>query len=424
MGGDRGHHSESGSSPVMTLAIQQADWFRADSLRRVVSALTDSDGGPRIVGGAVRDTLLGHAVSDVDLATMLLPNEVMKRLEAAGIKAVPTGLDHGTITAVSDGRNYEVTTLRRDVATDGRRAVVAFSMDWQEDASRRDFTINALYADSQNGEISDYFAGQSDLERGIVRFIGNADQRIAEDYLRILRYFRFFARFGHNGPDPAAISACAKGTHGLTALSRERIAQELTRLLSVSFPVKAVRLMVENAIFAPFLPELHENAADQLAELVKRETRFGLELSLPSRFLSLLPRDAAIADKVAARLKFSNRLRENLAMRVGAALPTADNIRETAYRRGLECARDVAALYADETSVDECLSQLNDWDIPKFELGGGELIAMGLPAGPLVARTLRHIEAEWIKEGFPPPERLSQIASQSVGPLLSATRNA
>ncbi len=185
------------------LSLPEAEWRDADSLKRVVAALKDGHGGPRIVGGAVRDTLLGLRVSDVDVATILTPDEVIDRLEAARIKAIPTGLDHGTVTAVADARNYEITTLRRDVATDGRRAVVAFSTDWREDAARRDFTINALYADPETGEIFDYFAGLSDLEAGIVRFIGDADDRIAEDYLRILRYFRFLARYGH-GPINAA----------------------------------------------------------------------------------------------------------------------------------------------------------------------------------------------------------------------------
>ena len=175
--------------------LPDVEWRDADGLKRVIAALADDHGGPRIVGGAVRDSLLGIAVTDVDLATILHPDAVIDRLEAARIKAVPTGLDHGTVTAVADGKNYEITTLRRDVATDGRRATVAFATDWREDAARRDFTINALYADPNTGEIFDYFDGLADLESGTIRFIGDADQRIAEDFLRILRYFRFLARF-------------------------------------------------------------------------------------------------------------------------------------------------------------------------------------------------------------------------------------
>ncbi|HEV7234450.1 MAG TPA: CCA tRNA nucleotidyltransferase, partial [Sphingorhabdus sp.] len=229
--------------------LPDAEWRNADGLKRVVAALRDDHGGPRFVGGAVRDSLLGLEVSDVDLATTLLPQEVIDRLDAARIKAIPTGLDHGTVTAVADGRNYEVTTLRRDVATDGRRATVAFSTDWGEDAVRRDFTVNALYADPATGEIYDYFGGIGDLHAGIIRFIGDADLRIAEDYLRILRFFRFLARYGHGEVDASSLAACASGAHGLTALSRERIAQELTKLLILPNPVAALGLMVQHGIF-------------------------------------------------------------------------------------------------------------------------------------------------------------------------------
>jgi poly(A) polymerase len=231
--------------------LPDAEWQHHDGLKRIVAALDDVYGGPRYVGGAVRDTLLGLPVSDVDIATALLPNEVINRLEAAGIKAIPTGIEHGTVTAAVDGKNYEITTLRRDVATDGRRATVAFATDWQEDASRRDFTINALYADPKSGEVFDYFNGLSDLEARRLRFIGDAHQRIAEDFLRILRYFRFLARYGGGQIDADAIAACATGAHGLTALSRERIAQELTRILGLQNPVASVLLMIASGIFSP-----------------------------------------------------------------------------------------------------------------------------------------------------------------------------
>ena len=285
--------------------LTQSAWQQSEGLNRVVEALRDEQGGPRYVGGAVRDTLLGWDVTDVDLATPLLPEVVMARLEAARIKAVPTGLDHGTVTAVADGRNYEITTLRRDVETHGRRATVAFSTDWQEDAARRDFTFNALYADPNSGEIFDYFGGREDLDAGIVRFIGDADERISEDFLRILRYFRFLARYGKGAVDDAAIRACAKGAHGLTALSRERIAQELTRLLMLADPVASVQLMIENGIFAPFLPELSSSALISLQQLVQREALHKQPVSLPARLLTLLPKDPLVVDRVASRLKLS-----------------------------------------------------------------------------------------------------------------------
>lgn len=408
----------------MNVTLPDAGWRDVDGLKRVVAALKDEHGGPRIVGGAVRDTLLGLAVSDVDIATTLTPDEVIIRLEAARVKAVPTGLEHGTVTAVADAKNYEITTLRRDVATDGRRAVVAFSTDWSEDASRRDFTINALYADPATGEIFDYFAGLSDLQAGIIRFIGDADQRIAEDYLRILRYFRFLARYGHGPVDAQAIAACAKGAHGLTALSRERIAQELTKLLTLPNPVVALSLMVEHGIFAPFLPELVGDAVGRFTTLTEREQAFSQSISLPARLLSLLPKEPVSVDRVAARFKLSNKLREALAMRVSEPAPDAETIRALAYRNGTDCARDAAMLYTADDEIEHCLQQLAGWQVPAFELKGGDIIAMGLNAGPAVAKTLRSIEALWISEDFPDRSRLTEIAAQTVAEILSASRNA
>lgn len=424
MGGYGRDYRKSGPSPDMTSQISNAVWFRADSLRRVVDALRDDVGGPRIVGGAVRDTLIGVDVTDVDLATPYIPTAVIDRLESARIKAVPTGIDHGTVTAVVDGRNYEITTLRRDVATDGRRATVAFSTDWREDASRRDFTINALYADPDSGEVFDYFDGQSDLAAGIVRFIGDADQRIAEDFLRILRYFRFFARFGHGAIDMQALRACAKGVHGLTALSRERIAQELTRLMALSNPVLAVELMVDNGIFAPFLPELKDRAAAHLEQLYAREVAHQQKISLSARLLTLLPRDAIVVERVAARLKLSNKLRDNLAKRVSTPDPSVHNIREVAYRSGMDCATDAAMLYADGEILRDCLVKLGTNSVPEFELKGGDLIALGLPAGTVVGKALHTVETSWISEDFPPRARQMEIARQLVGTLLSASKKA
>ncbi len=404
--------------------LPDARWRNSEGLRKVVAALADEHGGPRYVGGAVRDTLLGLDVSDVDMATILHPQSVIDQLEAAGIKAVPTGLNHGTVTAVTDGKNYEITTLRRDVATDGRRATVEFSSEWREDAARRDFTINALYADPATGEIFDYFGGLDDLENGTVRFIGDADQRIAEDFLRILRYFRFLARYGRGAVDTDAIKACAKGAHGLTALSRERIAQELTKLLALPNPVEAIALMVKERIFAPFLPELAEEAALKIASLKAREVKFQQALSLQARLLTLLPKDVAIVDRVAARMKLSNKLREGLSSRVSSDTPTSQNIQALAYQCGLPCAVDVTLLYASDKDVGDCLARLDGWRMPEFDLKGGELILMGLNPGPMVAKTLKLIEARWISEGFPPAVRLIEIARQSVADALSASRNA
>ncbi len=406
----------------MTATLPDADWRHAPDLKRIVAALHDDIGGPLVVGGAVRDSLLGQDVTDIDLATPLHPEQVMARLDAIGIKVIPTGVDHGTVTAVGDGENYEITTLRRDVATDGRRATVAFADNWREDAERRDFTINALYAHIESGEILDYFEGLGDLASGTVRFIGDAATRIAEDYLRIMRYFRFFARFGRGNPDPQALEACSAAAHSLTALSRERIAQELLKIVALPDPSATIALMQTHGIFAQFMPEIVPDAAEQMAQLVIREKAKGLSPSLPARFLSLLPRDAIVVDKVAARLKLSNKFRENLAARIAVQAENAGDIRAAAYRKDIEAARDAALLYASDANVDAMLSALHDWEVPAFTIKGGDLIARGLTAGPVVAKTLQAVEARWIEEGFPAAERLNEIADQAAVSALLASR--
>ena len=420
MGRDGGNHRQSRAAAGMTpVRLPDAEWQHVDGLKSVLAALDDVYGGPRYVGGAVRDTLLGLPVSDVDIATTLLPNEVINRLEASGIKAIPTGIEHGTITAAVDGKNYEITPLPRAGATDSRRATVAFATDWQEDAARRDFTINALYADPQSGKVFDYFNGLSDLEARRLRFIGDAHQRIAEDFLRILRYFRFLARYGGGQIDADAIEACANGAHGLTALSRERIAQELTRILGLKDPVASVDLMIQNGIFTPFLPELSKSAADHLKQLLQREAQFKQPVSLPARFLALLTQDIVSADKVAARLKLSNKMREGFGHRLRAGVPTPFNVRAIAYGADIDTARDAVMLYAVDADVPECLAQLEQWDIPTLSIKGGELISMGLPAGPLVAKTLQAIEAGWIEEDFPDAARQREMAVQMVNAALA-----
>ena len=403
--------------------LPRTEWREAKGLKRVIEALADAHGGPRIVGGAVRDSLLGLAVTDVDLATILLPETVIARLEAVRIKAVPTGLSHGTVTAVVDGKNYEITTLRRDVATDGRRATVSFATDWREDAARRDFTINALYADPESGEIFDYFGGLEDLRNHTVRFIGDASQRIAEDHLRILRYFRFLARFGDGVVDAQAITACASAANSLLALSRERIASELLKLLGLPDPRRAVVLMVEHSIFASFLPELADNAAVALDRLLAREQTYALKPSLPARILSLLPRDRDIAQNVAMRLKLSNAMRADMVARVKGAPPATDNIRALAYHANIDCARDAAMLFADDDEFAACMERLDCWTVPQFSIKGGDLIARGLPMGPLVARTLKVIEAQWIAENFA-NHRIPAITDQAIADALLVSRNA
>lgn len=391
--------------------LPDAAWRHRAGLDRLAEALGMADDVTRFVGGSVRDTILGVAVHDVDLATRLPPDRVMERLKAADIRAVPTGIAHGTITAVLESGPVEVTTLRRDVSTDGRHAIVAFTDDWREDAARRDFTINALYANHPSGTIRDYFGGLDDLAAGTVRFIGDPYQRIAEDHLRILRFFRFHARFGDQ-PDAAALSACTARAKDLMALSRERIASELLRLLVAPRAVAVVALMVEHAIFAPVLPEITPEGRDRLARLARRERESGISADAVRRLAALLPPDPAVTDQVGARLKLSNADRKRLASAVVAA--DGRSPQELAYRLGVPAAID-RLLIGSETDI----APIVDWIPPRLPITGGALVERGIEKGPDVARLLHAIEDRWLAERFPDAERVAQIADDVIGQAAS-----
>jgi len=390
------------------MTLPQADWRHRFGLERLVEVL----GEVRFVGGSVRDTLLGIPVSDVDLATPLAPQRVVELLRAAGIRAVPTGIDHGTITAVLESGPVEVTTLRRDVSTDGRRATVAFTDDWREDAARRDFTINALYADPLTGEIFDYFGGLADLEARHVRFIGDPLERIAEDHLRILRFFRFLARFGDQA-DPVGLDACTARAKDLMALSRERIRDELLKLLVARDAVRVVRLMIERGIFEPVLPEI--TSPDLLAHLAEREAATGILADPIRRLVAVLPRDGATADQIGARLKLSNAERKRLVAATGEPLEAPKPL---AYRLGRETALD-RLLLSDRNLAE--IEEIRAWEAPRLPLGGGALVARGLAKGPDVARALRAVEDRWIAEGFPGEDRVNALADEVVAQALLAT---
>jgi poly(A) polymerase len=394
----------------MGMTLPGAAWRHRPGLDRLVDAL--GHGAARYVGGAVRDTLLDLPVTDVDLATSHSPERVVELLEAAGIKAIPTGLAHGTITAVSSGTVVEVTTLRRDVSTDGRRATVAFTDDWREDAARRDFTINALYADPATGELFDYFGGLADLEARHIRFIGDPLQRIAEDHLRILRFFRFLARFGDT-PDPAALDACTARANDLMALSRERIRDELLKLLVAGDAVRVVELMVERGILRPVLPEIDMAGAERLASLARLEAEADIAPDAIRRLAAVLPRDPAANEAVGTRLKLSNAERQALASAIRPEL--AEGTRALAYRIGPGRAADRLLLAGDAEGAREAAAGTP----PRLPLTGGSLIERGLSKGPEVAKALRRIEDRWIAEGFPDAARAAQIADAIVAELLA-----
>lgn len=383
--------------------MARIDLPNVPGLAAVIAAL---NGQVRLVGGVVRDTLAGVATKDIDLATPLAPEAVIAALKAAGLKAVPTGLAHGTVTAVAEGRPFEITTLRRDVATDGRHAEVAFTDDWREDAARRDFTINALYADPVTGEVFDYFGGLADLEAGIVRFIGAPLQRIAEDHLRILRFFRFHARFGSGGPDAASLSACQTRANDLMALSRERIAMELLALLALPNPAPTLALMIESGIFVPVLPEIADAAP--VTHLVTREAEAGIVPDALRRLCALIAPDPALAEDIANRLKLSNAQRKRMIAVAARAAEDASAPRALAYWQGVEVAIDRLLLGNGDPRP------LMDWTPPRFPINGGAIVARGVQAGPEVARILQSAERQWVAEGFPEAARAEAIVAALI----------
>lgn len=398
--------------------LPDAPWRHADGLAGLCKALGVAEGESRFVGGAVRDTLLGLPVSDIDIATRFSPEQVIDRLGEARIKAVPTGIAHGTITAILPSGPVEVTTLRRDVSTDGRHATIAYTDDWQEDAARRDFTINALYADPQSGEVFDYFGGIDDLERHLVRFIGDPLQRIAEDHLRILRFFRFSARFSAQ-VDAAGLAASTSRANDLMALSRERIADELLKLLVAKNAPIIVALMLANDILRPVIPEATN--ADRLTQVAALEAEAGISPDPLRRLAALLPDNPATGEAIGARLKMSTVQRRRLATALDAteSLPP----RALAYRLGLASAIDRLLLHTVPDKAAANVREIADWTVPSLPISGGALVQQGIGRGPDVARTLRTIEDLWVAEDFPGEERLAAIAASAVDQALRSIRN-
>lgn len=401
----------------MTILLPDAEWQHRPGLDDLLDTLGAAQGEARFVGGAVRDGLLGLPVNDLDIATTLDPHAVVDRLKAAGIKAVPTGIEHGTITAVLSGWPVEITTLRRDVSTDGRHATIAYTDDWREDAARRDFTINALYADPLSREVTDFFGGVADLEARRLRFIGVAAARIAEDHLRILRYFRFLARYGGDVVDDEAYAACRAAANSLMALSRERIADELIKLLGVAAPLRALRLMMDGGILRPVLPEVDAAGIDRVETVMIREAASATPPSALRRMAALLPPDPAIVDQIGARLKLSNKARKRL-VRATEAGSAQEAPRALAYRIGVESAID--RLLLDVTRPLTALDPLADWTPPSLPISGGALISRGLPPGPDVAKALKDIEGIWVEEDFPDAARVEAIADQTVSKFQRA----
>lgn len=383
-------------------------------------------GEARFVGGAVRNALLGVPVVDIDIAVPMPPDEALARLNAKGIKTIETGLDHGTITAVAGTHAFEITSLRRDVETDGRRARVAFTDDWAEDAARRDFTINALYA-SAKGEIFDYASGVEDLIAGKVRFMGDARIRIAEDYLRVLRLFRFHAWYGRGEIDAEGLRAAAEAKDKLKTLSAERIAKELLRLLEADCPGPVLRVMAATAILPELLPgALQLPRLERLAEL---EATYAFPRDAVLRLAALLPDDEGTAHAVADRLRLSNADRTRLELALGgAAIPvqlSAQEARRLLYRLGAARFKDKVLLQWASAPAGVpaagwrlLVDMAESWQRPRFPITGRDVMQAGVPEGPQVGRVLAKLEDWWVEGNFAADEsalrgRLKELTGQA-----------
>ena len=396
----------------------RAKWLKDADLQRLLAALSQGGGEARIAGGAVRNALLGEEVADIDIATTTVPDETEERARAAGFRTVPTGKEHGTVTVIAGGTPYEVTTLRADVATDGRHATVAFGTDWKADAERRDFTINALYATAA-GDVVDLVGGLADLQTRTLRFIGDAEARIREDYLRILRFFRFFAWYGDGRPDAEGLRACARLKEGMTRLSAERVWAELKKLLGAPDPSRALLWMRQTGVLSAVLPESEKWGIDAVHALVAAGGDLGWTPDPLLRLEAIVPPDAARMAAMATRLRMSKAEAARLAAWAMTG-PVAHSASEaalagTAYagdrqavedrlRLGLASARaragqDAGAL-AEAGGYLRLLRFLERWEKPVFPVKGGDLAALGLPAGPEMGKLLAALEAEWVEGGF------------------------
>lgn len=399
-------------------SIAAEPWFQAPALRRVFALLNVDGGEARVVGGAVRNALLGLPGGDVDLATTWHPEDVAERAKTAGIKVVATGIDHGTVTLVVDGVPYEVTTLREDLATDGRRAEVAFGSGWKEDAARRDFTINALYANSE-GEIFDYVGGLADIESRTLRFIGNSAERVAEDYLRILRFFRFFAHFGSGRPDAEGLRACAQARAKLATLSAERIWTEMKKLLSAADPGRALLWMRQAGVLGEVLPETEKWGIDAIPALITAEKTFSWAPDPLLRLAAMIPPDSERIAAMASRLRLSKAeaaylVRFAEAPEIAAALPDAA-LDRALYRHDAEgtiarlklslaSARRKAetdpAFLAETAAFQRLLARAEKWRRPAFPLTGADVLKAGVAPGPQVGTLLSQLENFWIERNF------------------------
>lgn len=405
----------------MTARLSDQPWLTASATRAVIAAL-EAAGGPgcaRFVGGCVRNALIGRAVADIDIATTLQPDATERAVRAAGLKAVPTGIAHGTVTAVAERTPFEITTLRRDVSTDGRNATVAFTDDWAEDAARRDFRLNALYADAEGRIYDPTGEGAADAMAGRIVFVGDPETRIREDFLRILRFFRFHAWYGRGEPDAAALTACRSLASGMTRLSAERVSSELMKLLSAPDPRAAMAAMAEAGVLAEVLPEA------ELTPLFEAAVEQGGDAT--TRLMVLLPPDETVVRSATSRLRFPNAARDRLAF-AARALPAVHlsmsdrEARAALYRHGLQAVSDaVRRRWAEAPHQGDdarrLLALADNWTRPSLPVGGREVARLGVEPGPETGRLLKAFEEDWIAEDFPADGHAERLAA-----LVSAPR--
>ncbi|HXN42958.1 MAG TPA: CCA tRNA nucleotidyltransferase [Xanthobacteraceae bacterium] len=390
--------------------LNDTTWLTQGPLAKLLAVLDRDGEEARVVGGAVRNVLLGHAPGDIDVATTALPEEVTRRAAAAGFRPVPTGVEHGTVTLVIDGTGFEVTTLREDVETFGRKARVRFGRSWQKDAERRDFTFNALSV-SRDGTVHDPVGGIEDLKQHRVRFIGDAAMRIAEDYLRILRFFRFHAAYGRGAPDPDGLHASIAAREGLRQLSRERLRAELLKLLIAPQAAPTLAVMAEAGLLDPVLGGVPYLAG--VANVIAVEAVLGLEPDPLRRLAGLAVSVTEDAERLWQRLRLANVEHERLASmadgwwRIDAAIGET-GARALLYRLGparyldrivLAWAR--AGAEAADVAWRELATLPERWQAPVFPLKAADLIARGVPKGPQLGRALAAAEEKWIAAGFP-----------------------
>ena len=393
-------------------------WLKDESLQTLFDILCADANGvqgeARVVGGAVRNALMGMPASDVDLCTTLLPQEVIKRLEVAGHKSVPIGIEHGTVMAVINSKGFEVTTLRKDIETNGRHAVVEFGADWEADAHRRDLTINGLSCD-RDGKVYDYVDGYKDILAKEVRFIGDAETRIKEDSLRILRFFRFFAWYGSGRPDAAGLKACSANKVLLAGLSVERVWMELSKMLSAPDPGRAILWMRTTGILGAVLPETHKWGTDAIPGLLRLEQEHGWEPDPLFRLMGMVRPDEDTIRALAKRMTVSRKQTERLVAWTQNPAPKADisieDLQKLIYRskhtQGLLYAMKLEVVHLrgreDETGAKAMLKLIDHaqtWQRPVFPLQGQDLIQTGMKPGPEMGEKLKALEKAWIESGF------------------------